>query len=95
MENTDTSAVIYKLNDNPPFMEKIFAALQHLCAIFVPIMTPWYIVCQALIIISVSLGCGLGVAVPGVMDKLPEIKKTSFSSGIATGGEQLPFCLTF
>ena len=48
MSNIQTSDVTYKLNDNPPFIEKIFAALQHLCAIFVPIMTPGYIVCQEL-----------------------------------------------
>ena len=41
---------------------------------------------RAFIIISVSLGVGLSVGVPGILDKMPEIIKVSFSSGIATGG---------
>lgn len=32
--------IIYGLNDRPPFLESAFAALQHLFAIFVAIMTP-------------------------------------------------------
>lgn len=32
--------IIYGLNDRPPFLEAAFAALQHLFAIFVAIMTP-------------------------------------------------------
>ena len=41
---------------------------------------------RAFTIIAVSLGCGIGVSVPDVFDKLPELIRTSFSSGIATGG---------
>ena len=32
--------LIYQIEDNPPFREAIFAALQHLLAIFVAIITP-------------------------------------------------------
>nr|NQU90172.1 purine permease [Bacteroidota bacterium] len=40
--------LIYKLGDKPPLTESLFAALQHLLAIFVPIMTPALIICSAL-----------------------------------------------
>ena len=40
--------IIYKLNDKPPFWEALFAALQHLLAIIVPVMTPALIICSAL-----------------------------------------------
>lgn len=48
MENLHKEEVIFGLNDNPPFWEKVFAALQHLCAIFVGIAAPGYVVCLAL-----------------------------------------------
>jgi xanthine permease XanP len=47
--NTD---MIYKLNDNPPLMEKSFAALQHISAIFLSIIAPGYI-------ITTSINCDL------------------------------------
>ena len=34
------AGLIYGLNDRPPLKETIFAALQHLLAIFVAIITP-------------------------------------------------------
>ena len=44
MEKEQTQApgagLIYGLNDRPPVKETIFAALQHLLAIFVAIITP-------------------------------------------------------
>ncbi|HJO93850.1 MAG TPA: nucleobase:cation symporter-2 family protein [Victivallales bacterium] len=40
--------MIYKLEDNPPLMEKIFAALQHISAIFVSIIAPGYIITTAI-----------------------------------------------
>jgi xanthine permease XanP len=40
--------IVYGLNVRPPFPELIFAALQHLLAIFVPIITPGLIVCGAM-----------------------------------------------
>lgn len=40
--------LLYGLNDNPPFSEAIFVALQHVCAIFIPIVTPAFLVCTAL-----------------------------------------------
>ncbi len=40
--------IIYGLDDKPPIVETIFAALQHLLAIFVPIMTPTLIISGAL-----------------------------------------------
>ena len=40
--------LIYNLHDRPPFFESLFAALQHLLAIFVSIVTPPTIICSAL-----------------------------------------------
>lgn len=37
---TPKNGLIYGLNDRPPFREAFFAALQHLLAIFVAIITP-------------------------------------------------------
>ena len=39
--------IIYGLDDRPPVVETIFAALQHLLAIFVPIITPTLIISGA------------------------------------------------
>jgi len=40
--------LIYKVDDRPPFGEALFAAFQHLLAIFVAIITPALIICGAL-----------------------------------------------
>ncbi len=40
--------LIYGLNDRPPFRESLFAAMQHLLAIFVAIITPPLIISSAL-----------------------------------------------
>ena len=52
MEKEQTVApgagLIYGLNDRPPVKETIFAALQHLLAIFVAIITPPLIIAGAL-----------------------------------------------
>ena len=42
------SGLIYGLNDRPPLRETLFAALQHLLAIFVAIVTPPLIIAGAL-----------------------------------------------
>jgi len=44
---SQTSGVIYSLNDKPPFFESVFAALQHVLAVFVGIITPPLIICNA------------------------------------------------
>lgn len=45
---TPKNGLIYGLNDRPPFREAFFAALQHLLAIFVAIITPPLIISGAL-----------------------------------------------
>jgi xanthine permease XanP len=54
LDNSDSfnTDMIYKLNDNPPLMEKTFAALQHISAIFLSIIAPGYI-------ITTSINCDL------------------------------------
>ncbi len=44
----DQSEIIFGLSDRPPVAEAIFAALQHLLAIVVSIMTPALIICGAI-----------------------------------------------
>ena len=39
--------LIYGIDDRPPFKEAMFAALQHLLAIFVAIITPPLIIANA------------------------------------------------
>lgn len=65
-----TTDLIYSLDDKPPFSEALFAALQHLMAIVVSIMTPALIVCGAL---------GIGVA-----DTTYIVSMSLLISGIAT-----------
>lgn len=47
-EDLCKNGLIYGLNDRPPFREAVFAALQHLLAIFVAIITPPLIISGAL-----------------------------------------------
>lgn len=42
------SELIYGINDKPKPLVAFFAALQHLLAILVPIVTPGYLICKAL-----------------------------------------------
>ncbi|MGF1691648.1 uracil-xanthine permease family protein [Photobacterium kagoshimensis] len=42
------SDLIYRLDDRPPLPQTLFAALQHLLAMFVAVVTPSLIICQAL-----------------------------------------------
>ena len=42
------SDLIYRLDDRPPLPETLFAATQHLLAMFVAVITPSLIICQAL-----------------------------------------------
>ncbi|AUV03483.1 xanthine permease [Enterobacter hormaechei] len=42
------SELIYRLEDRPPLAQTIFAALQHLLAMFVGVITPGLLICQAL-----------------------------------------------
>ena len=52
VKDTNTPAIesdlIYGLNSQPPFIESIFVALQHVFACFVGIITPGLIICGAL-----------------------------------------------
>lgn len=45
---TQPSELIYRLEDRPPLAQTIFAALQHLLAMFVGVITPGLLICQAL-----------------------------------------------
>lgn len=42
------SELIYKLHDKPPFFQALFAAVQHLLALFIAVITPPLLISQAL-----------------------------------------------
>ncbi|NLS13948.1 uracil-xanthine permease [Vibrio sp. SM6] len=48
MSQKRQSELVYQLNDRPPLPQTLFAALQHLLAMFVAIITPSLIICQTL-----------------------------------------------
>lgn len=45
---TRPSELIYRLEDRPPLTQTLFAACQHLLAMFVAVITPGLLICQAL-----------------------------------------------
>ena len=47
IEPVEKTDLIYGIDDRPPFKEALFAALQHLLAIFVAIITPPLIIAGA------------------------------------------------
>lgn len=65
-----SSGLIYGLNDRPPFKDTLFAALQHLLAIFVAIITPPLIIAGAL---------GLDTETTGFL-----VSMSLFASGVST-----------
>jgi xanthine permease XanP len=69
MSSDRPSELIYQLNDKPPFLESFFAAIQHLLASFVGIVTPTLIIGNIL----------------GLQDQLPYlISMALIASGIGT-----------
>lgn len=48
MSNHSKSELIYRLEDRPPLPQTLFAAFQHLLAMFVAVITPALIICQTL-----------------------------------------------
>lgn len=67
---TQSSMLIYGVEDRPPLRDAFFAALQHLLAIFVAIVTPPLIIAKAL---------GLDAQMTGFL-----VSMSLFASGIAT-----------
>lgn len=68
--NNSSHELIYGLNDKPPVKEALFAALQHLLAIFVAIVTPPLIIASAL---------KLDISTTGFL-----VSMALFASGIST-----------
>ena len=62
--------LVYGLNDKPPFLESLFVALQHVFAVFVPIVTPPLFVCQALGVDATytSYIVGMSLLISGVVN---------------------------
>lgn len=48
MSISPKSELIYKLDDRPPLLQTLFAAAQHLLAMFVAVITPALIICKSL-----------------------------------------------
>lgn len=70
MDGNNNTGLIYGLNDRPPIKDTLFAALQHLLAIFVAIITPPLIIAKAL---------GLDIDTTGFL-----VSMALFTSGIST-----------
>ena len=68
--STIQTSLIYGVNDRPPFRDALFAAIQHLLAIFVAIITPPLIIAKAL---------GLDTEMTGFL-----VSMSLFASGVAT-----------
>lgn len=68
--STIKTSLIYGVNERPPFRDALFAAIQHLLAIFVAIITPPLIIAKAL---------GLDTEMTGFL-----VSMSLFASGIAT-----------
>ena len=85
-----TSELIYRLEDRPPLPQTLFAAFQHLRAMFVAVITPALLICQALglpaqdtqHIISMSLFAS-GVVVMIIGLSLIQVGLTSIGGGYA------------
>lgn len=69
-ESTASLGLIYGVDDRPPFRDALFAAIQHLLAIFVAIITPALIISKAL---------SLDIARTGFL-----VSMSLFVSGLAT-----------
>ncbi len=69
-EEKDVFDLIYKLDDNPPVKEAMFAALQHLLAIIVGIITPTLIIGGVL---------GLGSEIPYLISMALIVSGVAFS----------------
>ncbi|WP_392552441.1 uracil-xanthine permease family protein [Orbus wheelerorum] len=48
MPTSTKTELIYRLDDRPPLLQTLFAAFQHLLAMFVAVITPALIICQSL-----------------------------------------------
>lgn len=70
MSTNTKSELIYRLEDRPPLPQTLFAALQHLLAMFVAVITPALIICQAL-------------ALP-IQDTQHILSMSLFASGVAS-----------
>ena len=46
---THNSELIYRLEDRPPLAQTLFAACQHLLAMFVAVITPALLICRRLV----------------------------------------------
>lgn len=46
--NQERPKLLYGLNDKPPFKDAFFVGLQHVCAIFIPVVTPGLLITGAL-----------------------------------------------
>lgn len=56
-DNSDRPKLLYRLNDKPPPKDSIFVAFQHVCAIFIPVVTPGLLITLfAGFMISIFLG---------------------------------------
>ncbi|MGF1478484.1 MAG: uracil-xanthine permease family protein [Cyanophyceae cyanobacterium] len=60
-DSENRSALIFGLEDNPPFQTAILVALQHVCVIFVPSVTPAILIGRALNLDAASISYIIGM----------------------------------
>ncbi|UOO91731.1 MULTISPECIES: uracil-xanthine permease family protein [Vitreoscilla] len=78
------SELIYGINDKPKPLVAFFAALQHLLAILVPIVTPGYLICKALGVseVDTNLILSMSLVISGIATFLQCKKVGPFGAGL-------------
>jgi len=81
--DTNSTGIIYTLNQRPPLVEAIFAALQHFLAIFVPIITPTLVIGNVLQIdVEIPYLISMALIVSGIATFIQVKKVGSIGSGL-------------
>ena len=83
-KTTTPSDLIYGLNDKPKPIVAFFAALQHLLAILVPIVTPGFLICKALGVseADTNLILAMSLVISGIATFLQCKKVGPFGAGL-------------
>ena len=81
---TQGTRLIYGLHDNPPLAEGLFVAIQHVMAIFVPIVTPPLIICGAIGVdpTNTSIIVGMSLTISGIATYIQARKIGPIGTGL-------------
>ena len=83
-DSRSSHPLVYGLNDRPPFKEALFVAIQHVCAIFIPVITPGFLVCTALNLdaVTTSYILSMSLLVSGIATFIQAKTVGSIGSGL-------------